>query len=141
MLRLESSTDNVTFSTVLEATDSGDVITMGLFATVSARYFRFTFYGSGQEIIKVNLGEVLEMPRPIYGGHTPITLNRKTQFKTNTSEGGQFLGRTITRQGFNGQFNWQHIPAAWVRSYFDDFILSAQYTAIFYRMAPRVFFW
>ena len=138
-IRLESSTDNVTFSTVLDVNDGTDVITMGLFDTVSARYFKFTFYGSGQEIVKVNLGEALAMPRPIYGGHTPITLNRKTQFKTNTSEGGQFLGRTVTRQGFNGQFNWQHIPAAWVRSYFDDFILSARTHQFFIAWRPASF--
>jgi hypothetical protein len=138
-VRLESSTDNTTFATVLDVNDGANVITMGLFDTVNARYFKFTFFGSTQEIVKLNMGVTLDMPRPIYGGHTPINLNRATEYRNNVSEGGQFIGRTLKRSGFKGSFSWSNITAAWIRSYFEDFIFKARTENFFIAWRPATF--
>ena len=137
-VKLESSTDNVTFSTILEATDSGDVVTLGLFATVNARYFKFTFYGSGQEIVKVNLGEALAFSKPISGGFTPLSLGKDETYSTNMSEGGQFLGNTVKRSGFSSPYTFDYIKPDFLRSDIMPFLNTAARSPFFVAWCPSL---
>ena len=88
------------------------------------------------EIGVVYAGNLMEMERPIYGGHSPNDLNPTAVYQSNMSESGQFLGRQIIRKGGDTQFNWRNLTAAWVRSTFDTFIESALTKPFFIQWRP-----
>jgi hypothetical protein len=122
---LESSTDNVAWTTRLTMTPTDDTTIIGLIASVSARYWRLRITGATAPTIGVvYLGQVLTMPRNIYGGHTPITLARVTAVRPTLSETGQWLGATQERKGFATSFTWKNLTAAWYRDNFDPFVAT-----------------
>lgn len=122
---LESSTDNVAWTTRLTMTPTDDTTIIGLIASVSARYWRLRITGATAPTIGVvYLGQVLTMPRNIYGGHTPITLARVTAVRPTLSESGQWLGATQERKGFKTSFAWKNLTAAWYRANFDPFVAT-----------------
>lgn len=82
-------------------------------------------------------GQVLQMQRPIFRGVEPATLNRVTEYTNNQSEGGQWLGRDITRQGLKTAPTWRNLSAAWVREHFDPFAQSARRLPFFYSWNPQ----
>ncbi len=122
---LESSTDNVTWTTRLTLAPTTDQTIMGLIDPVAARYWRLRVTGTTAPTIGVvKIGEVLTMPRTIYGGHTPLTLARVTAVRPVLSETGQWLGATQERKGFKTSFAWKHLGAAWYRANFDQFVAT-----------------
>lgn len=136
-IKLEYSFNNSSWSTAVQTNDGSDVVTMGLFETITARYWRFTLSGSNQEVISIYLGKTLDMERPIYGGHSPLNLSRTTAFRPSMSEGGQWLGRTIQRRGFSTSFDFNNLTAEWYRSYFDDFVEHARTKPFFIAWRPQ----
>jgi hypothetical protein len=122
---LESSTDNVAWTTRLTMTPADDTTIIGIIAAVSARYWRLRIAGATAPTVGVvYLGQVLTMPRTIYGGHTPITLARVTAVRPVLSETGQWLGATQERKGFKTSFAWKNLTAAWYRENFDPFVAT-----------------
>ena len=91
---------------------------------------------AANEIGVVYAGELLAMPRAIYGGHSPIGLSQQTKYQSVSSESGQFLGRTITREGLESSFQWQLLDPAWYRSTFQPFVLSARRKPFFIKWRP-----
>jgi hypothetical protein len=81
--------------------------------------------GTAPSVGVVFFGEALEMPRPIYGGHSPINLSRTTKREPNRSERGQWLGLSVVRQGVTADFGWNHLDPDWYRDYFDPFVAYA----------------
>lgn len=90
----------------------------------------------GARISVLYLGQVLAMDRPIYAGITPPNLSRRTQYRTQISEGGQWLGRSIVRNGVNVNISIQHLPAAWYRNKFDPFAIAARTKPFFVLWRP-----
>lgn len=84
----------------------------------------------------VYAGQNLIMQRSIYGGHSPINLNRTNTIKPNYSEGGQFLGRSQVRTGLQSTYDWNNLTAAWYRSDFEQFAQSAVLTPWFIAWKP-----
>lgn len=74
------------------------------------------------EIAYFAAGESLVMQRPIYGGHTPITLSRNTDNRPNMSQGGEWLGRSLYRRGVSTRYAWSNLTADWYRDNFDPFV-------------------
>lgn len=72
--------------------------------------------GSAPEIAVVKFGVALEIPRPMFGGHSPITLARSTVLRSNRSETGEYLGRTKQRAINSTAYQWRHLTNAWVRA-------------------------
>lgn len=97
-----------------------------LFEEITARYWRVVCTGGAPSIAVVYIGTALAMQRPLYGGHSPMNLARSTKFNSTTSEGGQFLGQSIIRQGLRGSFSWNNLSANWYRQFFDPFVLAAR---------------
>lgn len=120
-IKIEYSTGGA-YTTIDEFTVGGDdTPILSIFDTVEASQFRITITGTTPTIGVVYIGEALEMQRGIYGGHSPITLSRKTAVRPNVSETGQWLGARQERKGFAGSYAWQHLKAAWYRENFDPF--------------------
>lgn len=127
--KVQYSTNNADW---LDATDSrfftSNRAIAFLFEEIEARYWRLNITAATAPpvVAVVYFGVALPMQRPIYGGHEPITMSRQTEIRSNMSEGGQFLGRSIVRKGLTGSFEWRHLKPGWVRSMFDPFIEAAR---------------
>lgn len=83
------------------------------------------------------LGKPLAMPYAIYGGHAPGSLARRTVMQPNSSEGAQWLGRSIIRNGFGTDFDFNNLRAAWYRKNFDPFVEHARTAPYFIGWRPR----
>jgi len=93
----------------------------------------------GLELGVIYAGIALEMERPIYGGHSPIALSAKTVYQSTMSDSGQFLGRTITRQGTETMFSWRHLTTSFYYDEFELFVNSAKTTPAFIMWRPDTF--
>lgn len=109
-------------------------------SAVSVKRIRVTITGSGALVLGVvSAGVALQMQRPIYKGHEPGTLSRVTEYQSTESEGGQWLGRNVIRQGLKTAYNWRNLSAAWLRQYFDPFVDAARSSPFFIAWNPLEF--
>lgn len=141
LVEVQHSSDNSVWTTAISGIVQSNAPTLFLFRTVTARYWRIQISGgTGIPAIGViYIGKVLEMQRPIFQGHSPITMSRETTIKPNRSEGGQFLGRSIIRTGVSSQYQFQNLTDDWVRSNFDPFIISARKYPFFIAWRPETY--
>jgi len=84
----------------------------------------------------VSMGNVLQMPTDIYGGHSPLNLSGQTDFQSSFSESGQFLGRNIIRKGAKTSFNWQFLEPDFYRDTFQPFVEAAKTKPFFISWRP-----
>jgi len=89
---------------------------MWIFPARTATIFRLNISASPglPEIAVFKIGNPLQMPVSIFGGHGPIEYGRKTALRSNRSDTGEYLGRTKQRMALATDFAWQHLPRAWV---------------------------
>lgn len=139
-LSIEYSIDGSTWTTLRELAPGDGAPIMLVFNPITARYWQFTVDGLAAPVIGVIfVGRALAMQRAIYGGHAPITLNRKTTIVPVKTEAGQFLGRSIVRQGNATTFEWKNLTAGWYRQYFDPFVKYARRFPFFIAWRPATF--
>jgi len=136
---IEYSDDNATWTTLETVQPADDRAIMMLFPPVTARYWVIRIYDAVPSVGVVYIGRVLEMQRGLYGGHSPGTLSRQTDIMPNRSEGGQFLGRSIIREGYATSYDWDNLTAAWYRQWFDPFVESARKYPFFIAWYPLKF--
>jgi hypothetical protein len=134
----EYSLDNVTWFTAVEFVAAGRVA-MGLFEKRSARHWRVKFTGNIPNVSVIYIGVALAMQRPIYVGHSPVTLSRTTETTTNISDRGQYLGRSIVRTGSATTAEFQHLRSDWYRANFDPFVKAARVQPFFFAWRPATF--
>lgn len=135
---VEYSTDNVTWTEAIAFVPINRVA-MGLFSSVSARYWRVLFDGSIPNVAVIYIGKSLAMQRSIYQGHTPITLSRTTQKINNVSDRGQYLGTSIIRTGVETSAEYRYLSASWYRANFDPFVRAARTRPFFFAWRPASF--
>lgn len=101
--------------------DNGPILF--LFPHVTTSGLRITLRGDNAPLVGViYAGMTLEMARPIYGGHSPADLSRKTVIVGSRSEGGQALSWQVQREGTRTSYDWKHLTADWYRERFDPFV-------------------
>lgn len=83
------------------------------------------------EIAYVSAGVALQMQRPFFNGHTPITDSDETQYYRAKTESGNIIGRSIRSQGFRTQYQWNNLNDAWYRQYFAPFKEAAKTVPFF----------
>ena len=111
-----------------------------MFNEVAIRYIRITVSGGIIPSLGVAYaGTILAMERPIYSGHTPITLSRTTTVRPTESEKGQWLGRSIVRSGLSTSYDWPRLKSAWYRTNFDPFVMAARTKPFFIAWNPQDF--
>ena len=115
--------------------DNGAIIAVFEARTIQEVIFTGTLIAAN-EIGVIFAGLLMRMPSAIYGGHSPESLTQKTKYHSSMSESGQFLGRSITRQGTEGSFSWEHLDDAWYRSTFQPFVLAARTKPFFIAWRP-----
>lgn len=97
-----------------------------LFNEIETDRIRLTITGTASPAIGVVYGGViLATQRKIYQGHKPITLSKRTTIRPQRSEGGQWLGRSIIREGAETTIALSNLKADWVRTYLKPFMDSA----------------
>jgi len=85
------------------------------------------------------VGKLLICPRPIYEGHSPITLSRQVRGATARSESGNFLGRVTVGEGTANAISLENIPKAFYRTYFKPFVEYAGANPFFFAWRPQEF--
>lgn len=137
-IQVQSSNDNSTWTTEVEGVATKKVA-MFLFQPVGQRYWRIRFVNGAPKVSVIYIGLALTMQRSIYAGHTPITLSRQTEYSNNMSEGGQYLGRSIIRNGVTTGAAYQHLTADWYRANFDPFVKAARERPFFFAWRPDAY--
>ena len=122
------SSDDISYTAIdPTAAPSDDNALMLLFDEVTFRYVKLEFTGATVfSLGVVYIGQTLDMYRPFYSGHTPDSMGRMTTVKPTKSVAGQWLGRSIIRNGFNNGYEWKNIPVDWYRTNVDPFAVAAQ---------------
>ena len=135
---VQYSTNNSTWVNVDSTSPTDDSPIFFLFAPVSARYWRLSISGSVAPAIGViYFGASLDMQRPCFSGLNPINFSRETAIRTNRSEGGQFLGRSIIRQGSSMSVGFRHLDYSWYKTNFDPFVEDALRYGFFFAWRPQ----
>lgn len=80
----------------------------------------------------ISAGESLQMQRPFFNGHIPITDGDVTEYYSNRTESGEIIGQSIRRQGYQTNADWRYIDDTWYRNYFDPFKKVAKLTPFFF---------
>ena len=80
----------------------------------------------------VYAGEIMQMQRNIYVGHTPIPYARTVNAVSRLSESGQFLGRVIKATTYKSRVKIDHMTKDWYRSTFDAFVQASRTKPFFY---------
>jgi hypothetical protein len=103
-----------------------------------ARYVRITLTGSGDlpRLAVAYVGQILAMPRPVYGGHAPMPLQRQTVLAQSLSRGGNFLGQGFRRHGVVGAVQYRHLDPDFVRDELDAFVQAARRYPFFFAWRP-----
>lgn len=129
-----------TFTTIDSQVPADDSVILFLFDSVASTKFRVQISGGTvPNIGNIFFGQRLESERSIYGGHSPVTLNKRTVIRPQTSEGGQFLGRSIIRNGAQTNIDIQNMTAAWVRLSLKPFIDDAISNPFFFAWRPTTY--
>jgi hypothetical protein len=139
----ETSLDGTTWDALgTEHTPSDDAPIMFLDEDRDAIRLRLTITGTGAapRLASIYVGKTLAMSRPIYSGHSPISLSRQTRYQSSVSRGGQFLGQAVQSMGVAGTINFSHLTAAWYRANFDKLVEHARSgRPFFYGWRPETF--
>lgn len=159
-LTFEYSDDAITYTTLQTAVLEDNGPMMICFNEVTSRYWRITFEGWAGPTLSLDftqqlylvgtydgstggasagalfLGKSLIMQRMIYGGHSPSRLSRDVRYTTNTSDGGQWLGRSVVRRSESASFSWQNLDSSWYRDNFEPFVEYAVENPFFIAWRP-----
>lgn len=99
-------------------------IMMHLSSTVSVRRVQVSITSSVAGYVKIgyiSAGVALQLQRPFFSGHTPITMADNTVYRNNMTDGGEFTSRSIIRKGFSNNVTLDNVDRTWIQNYFLDF--------------------
>jgi hypothetical protein len=102
-----------------------DGLTMVLFDQRSSTRWRVIVTGEGA-IADISFGPRLTFERGVFVGHGPETLNPSRELRTNRTERGNPVGRSVLHTGFQSEINVDNLSAAWVRSQWTPFTTHAE---------------
>lgn len=129
-----------TWTSLAAAIPGSDDVFVILFDETTSRFWRVTVSGSTiPSIGVVMLGKALAMPRGTTLDHGPITLQGRTVIEPNVSEGGQYLGRSIRREGHGTEIAFRHLEATFIRDEFQALIDHARTKPFGWAWAPEDF--
>jgi len=111
------------------------------FASTAASGFRLKIQNAAEEpeIAILYVGELLELQRRIYVGHTPITYGRQTTVQSGRSENGNYLGRVILQERLATSVQLENLTPNWYRETMEPFVISAKALPFFYSWRPTTY--
>ena len=110
-----------------------------IFEPVTVDAIRVRMVNMNPYVSTIWTGKSLQMPRPIFGGHVPSSFSRITEFRTNESESGEFLGRTRIRQYRGENFQWNHIENTWMADNWPDLQIASEEDPMFIAWRPDAY--
>lgn len=117
-------------------TPADDEAVMIMFQEVLATAVRITLSASARVGV-VYAGRAMVMPQMVYGESTPLNVTLATEYQTNQSQTGQFLGRSIVANSRPVDVTWTHLREAWVREALLPFIFAARRAPFFAALRPQ----
>jgi len=139
-ITLFKSDDDVLYEEVHKQRFVEDGANLIRFDAVTANFFRITFEKTVPSIAIVRnlmLGQGIVFERCLMGTHAPAPYQRVTEFLSNLSGTGQFLGRSIIRQGVRTAFDFKLITSTWARNEFQRFVENAIKNAYYMLWQPE----
>ena len=129
----------VDVSSSISPTDDMDIFC--IFEPVAARWWRIRITATVDfpTVGVFRVGQALQMPRPLYGGHSPLDLGRDIVTRSNMSSRGEFLGFTKQRAIMSTNIAWQNLTAQWVRDNWRDLQTAIQTEPFFIAWRPETF--
>lgn len=123
-IQLQYSSDNFALDindafAAITPTDNSPIFQS--FTSQSARYWRVVLTGGISSLGFVLFGDRLDSPVNVRDPFELVPFSRDSKVTTNVSEGGQFLGRAVVRDGANGSLEMDLLTPAWIRSNWDTF--------------------
>jgi hypothetical protein len=111
------------------------------FAETSAGAFRLKIQNAiaVPQISILYIGELLELQRRIYVGHTPITYGRQTTVQSGRSENGNYLGRVILQERLSTSVQLENLTPNWYRETMEPFVITAKSLPFFYSWRPTTY--
>ena len=139
-LTIEYSNDAASWNLITSHFSADNKPIMVIFNEIESQYWRISISADSPVFLGVlYIGQLLLMERGIYGGHTPITMGRNTRRIQNKTEGGQFAGISIIREGVSTSINFQHMDANWYRANFEPFVIAARGKPFFWAWRNQEF--
>lgn len=112
-----------------------DDVVMVLFPGVTATAVRITLSASAR-IGVVYAGPAMAMPQMVYASAPALALTFDTDYATNKSQTGQYLGRSVMASTRVFSATWTHLAEPWVRSDLLPFIKAARRDPFFVALRP-----
>ena len=111
------------------------------FTSTAASQFRLKIQNATvePEIAILYVGELLELQRRIYVGHTPITYGRQTTVQSGRSESGNYLGRVILQERLSTSVQLENLTPNWYRETMEPFVIAAKSQPFFYSWRPTTY--
>ena len=132
-LTLEGSADGAAWTTVSGPHSPADTAPLlFLFAAVSYRYYRVSMTGAGSRLGVLQAGTRLTLPEGIFVGVAPASLNPRNEILNSTSEGGQFLGRSLIRTAVSETIKQDRVSQSFARNEWRAFADHAALRPFFY---------
>ena len=103
---------NVT--TRIEHSPLTDDTILGLFPSISARYWRFEILNGPASIGVIKLGKRIIVPSGVSLGHVSVNHAERLELLTNDSVDGQFLGTRVIRRSGETTLDFGLVPASFV---------------------------
>jgi hypothetical protein len=105
-VEIQTSPDNVTYTTRCTVVPTDDTTIIGLFTSVSARYWRLRITnGTVPNIGVAMVSARFNFPAGVKAPYTPVWLSQTYELLVSTTMGGQFLGNRVLRQGAKAAIN------------------------------------
>jgi hypothetical protein len=135
-VEIEYSLDNSTWTLIDSNGPPNNAPIMFLFTPITARYWRIVVKNQISSVGVVYIGQTLDMQRPCFAGLSPINFSRETIIRPNRSESGQWVGRSIIRQGSSMSVSFRHLDYDWYADNFDPFVEQAREYPFFFAWRP-----
>jgi len=121
------SSGSFTGFTTPKTPSTNDSVMFHVSSSLSVRRLVLNINGAtGEKFIGyISAGVALQMQRPFFGGHTPITDATVTKFYDSWTESGNIIGRSKRSQGQETTADFKNIDDGWYRNYFQGFKESA----------------
>ena len=89
-------------------------------AALNVQVIYITVTGTGaRQVGYISAGVALQMQRPFFSGHNPITDSEKTEMYINLTESRALIGNIQRSIGQETSASWKNINDTWYRSYFE----------------------
>lgn len=80
----------------------------------------------------VSAGIALQLQRPFFSGHTPVTDSDVSDIQFNRTQSGNIISNSLVRRGYETSADLKNIDSGWFRTYFEPFKQSAKTVPFFF---------